>query len=235
LFLLAVTPIALSKEQALLARVTVYWASGGSGSDGWTRQHIAASGARLRAGHCAVDPRRIPYGSHVILPDGALVAVDTGSAVRSRRAARLCGRSTLERNAIVIDRFFETKGQAMAWANRNPQFMTVRVQSPNELSTSVTTVKSNTGIIANNSRTSTTPSAMSKASSTQRLVSTTPLQPAALSRNTVAKAPIPKLIASNAPRSATTPSLLNEPQQKLLAQYTRQPRSRYGRSVAYLP
>src|SRR5450755_4014539 len=95
LFLLAAAPIALSKEESLLARVTVYWASGGSGSDSWTRNHIASSGARLRAGHCAVDPRRIPYGSRVILPDGPLLAVDTGSAVVSRKAARRSGRTEL--------------------------------------------------------------------------------------------------------------------------------------------
>ena len=120
----------------MLARVTVYWASGGSGSDHWTRKHIAASGARLRNGHCAVDPRRIPYGSRVTLPDGTLIAVDTGGAVRSRRAARLAGRSASERNAIVIDRFFETKAQALAWAKRNPQFISVRVSPPNERLTS---------------------------------------------------------------------------------------------------
>lgn len=39
------------REQAVLARITVYWASGGGGSDHWTRQHRCATGARLRAGH----------------------------------------------------------------------------------------------------------------------------------------------------------------------------------------
>src|SRR3954469_25943757 len=94
---------AVAAEQSMLARVTVYWASGGGGSDHWTRRHIGASGARLRAGHCAVDPRKIPYGSKVTLPDGTLLAVDTGSAVRSRKAARLSGRNANERNAIVVD------------------------------------------------------------------------------------------------------------------------------------
>src|SRR5882757_2608079 len=55
-------------EQSLLARVTVYWASGGGGSDRWTRRHVCSTGVRLRVGHCAVDPRRIPYGSRVTLP-----------------------------------------------------------------------------------------------------------------------------------------------------------------------
>jgi 3D (Asp-Asp-Asp) domain-containing protein len=120
-----------SAEQSVLARVTVYWASGGKGSDRWTRQHVCSTGARLRAGHCAVDPRRIPYGSKVIFPDGTLIAVDTGGAVRSRKAARLSGRTASERNAIVIDRFFETKQQALSWARRNPHFLFVKVSPPN--------------------------------------------------------------------------------------------------------
>ena len=127
---LLVAPAVFARDESVLARVTVYWASGGAGSDHWTRQHVGASGARLRAGHCAVDPRRIPYGSKVILPDGTLIAADTGSAVRSRKAARLLGRNASERNAIVIDRFFETKQQALSWAQRNPYFMFVRISPP---------------------------------------------------------------------------------------------------------
>jgi len=119
-----------AREKSVLARITVYWASGGGGSDHWTRQHRCATGARLRAGHCAVDPRRIPYGSKVTLPDGPLLAVDTGSAVVSRKAARRSGRTALERNALVIDRFFETKRQALNWASRNPSFMLVQVSPP---------------------------------------------------------------------------------------------------------
>jgi 3D (Asp-Asp-Asp) domain-containing protein len=136
LFLLLFIPVSRAAEpnsavkQTVLARVTVYWASGGGGSDYWTRRHIGASGARLRAGHCAVDPRKIPYGSKVTLPDGTLLAVDTGSAVRSRKAARLSGRNANERNAIVIDRFFETKQQALSWARRNPYFMFVQISPP---------------------------------------------------------------------------------------------------------
>lgn len=119
------------QPQSLLARVTVYWA-GGRGSDRYTRQHRSSTGLRLRQGHCAVDPRKIPYGSQVVFPDRTgLVAVDTGSAVRSRKAARKGGRTIHEKNAIVVDRFFETKGQALAWAKRNPAFMTVQVVPPN--------------------------------------------------------------------------------------------------------
>ena len=145
LYLCSMIGGAFAAERSMLARVTVYWASGGSGSDGWTRRHIAASGARLRNGHCAVDPRRIPYGSKVRMADGTLTAVDTGSAVRTRRAARQSGRSPIERNAIVIDRFFETKAEALAWARRNPRFMKIQVAAPNEsLVTQTTTTVTKT-------------------------------------------------------------------------------------------
>jgi hypothetical protein len=120
------------RDDSLLARVTVYWAHGGRGADRDTRQHKSATGQRLQQGHCAVDPRKIPYGSRVVLPDGtALRAVDTGTAVQNRKAARKAGRTSYERNAIVIDKFFETKRQALMWANSNPPFVSVKVISPN--------------------------------------------------------------------------------------------------------
>ena len=120
------------RNDSLLARVTVYWAHGGRGADGYTRQHKSATGLRLQQGHCAVDPREIPYGSRVILPDGtALKAVDTGTAVQNRKAARRAGRTSGERNALVIDKFFESRSQALAWANSNPPFVNVKVIPPN--------------------------------------------------------------------------------------------------------
>ena len=121
-----------AREKSVLARVTVYWASGGGGSDPGTRAHKCATGARLRAGHCAVDPKKIAYGSKVVFPDATCIAVDTGRDVINRKAARRSGRTATERSALVIDRFFETKGQALRWANANPHFMTLRVLSPNE-------------------------------------------------------------------------------------------------------
>ncbi len=135
--LLSLSPAAFGKNvvakttDAVLARITVYWATGGAGSDSDTRNHRCATGARLRSGHCAVDPRRIPFGSRILLPTGeTLAAVDTGTAVRNRKAARLSGRNVIERNALVIDRFFETKGQALAWAASHPPFMAVKVTAP---------------------------------------------------------------------------------------------------------
>src|SRR5947209_4617276 len=110
-------------ENSLLARITVYWPGEG-------QLRACSNGARLRAGHCAVDPKKIPYGSHVLFPDATCVAVDSGPAVVNRAAARACGRSATQRNAIVIDRFFESKQAARDWENSHPQFMTVRIVEP---------------------------------------------------------------------------------------------------------
>jgi len=115
---------AFSAEHSVLARVTIYWRGEGSG------EHASWNGARLHERHCAVDPKRIPYGSKVVFPDAACVAVDSGPAVVNRKAARSCGRTAAQRNAIVIDRFFDTKQKALAWAKAHPRFMTVRILTP---------------------------------------------------------------------------------------------------------
>lgn len=114
---------AFAAENSLLARITVYWPGEG-------QIRACSNGTRLRNGHCAVDPKRIPYGSHVLFPDATCVAVDSGPAVVSRAAARACARTPAQRNAVVIDRFFESKAAALSWSNAHPQFMTVQVQSP---------------------------------------------------------------------------------------------------------
>ena len=115
---------AFAGEDSVLARITVYWHGEGSG------EHAAWNGMRLHERHCAVDPKRIPYGSKVVFPDAACVVVDSGPAVVNRKAARSCGQTTAERNAIVIDRFFDTKQKALAWAKAHPRFMTVRILTP---------------------------------------------------------------------------------------------------------
>ena len=115
---------ASAREQTILARITAYWPSG-------SEPEVASyNGAKLRSGHCAVDPKKIPYGSKVLFPDTACVAVDSGPAVIRRTAARKTGRTVEQRNALVIDRFFESRKQAMAWIARNPHFMKVRVLDP---------------------------------------------------------------------------------------------------------
>src|SRR5437899_3047270 len=114
---------AFAREESLLARITVYWPGEG-------QIRACSNGARLRAGHCAVDPKRIPFGSRVLFPDAACTAVDSGPAVVSRSAARSCGRTATQRNAIVIDRFFESKEAALSWESSHPHFMTVRIVQP---------------------------------------------------------------------------------------------------------
>jgi 3D (Asp-Asp-Asp) domain-containing protein len=116
------TPI-FAAENSLLARITVYWPGEG-------QVRACSNGARLRAGHCAVDPKRIPFGSRVLFPDTACIAVDSGPAVVSRKAARVTGRTSSQRNALVIDRFFESREAALAWERSHPHFMTVRVVPP---------------------------------------------------------------------------------------------------------
>ena len=94
---------AFACEHSAVARVTVYWHGEGSGAN------AAWNGARRSEGHCAVDPKKVPYGSKVVFHDTECLAVDTGSDVVNRKAARSCGRNAAERNAIVVDRFFDTK------------------------------------------------------------------------------------------------------------------------------
>jgi hypothetical protein len=117
-------PTMFADEHSALARITVYWADKSSGAN------AAWNGERLREGHCAVDSKKISYGSKVVFQDGECMAVDTGPDVVNRKAARACGRSAAERNAMVIDRFFETKKKALAWAEANPHFMVVQVRTP---------------------------------------------------------------------------------------------------------
>src|SRR5438128_11159070 len=123
-FMLLLACQLFANEKSTLARITVYWHGEGSG------EHAAWSGTRLHEGNCAVDPKRIPYGSKVVFPDAPCVAVDSGPDVVNRKAARSCGRKAAERNAIVIDRFFDTKQKALAWAKAHPHFMTVRILTP---------------------------------------------------------------------------------------------------------
>jgi 3D (Asp-Asp-Asp) domain-containing protein len=124
IFFSLLASVAFAREESALARVTSYWMSEGESGK------YASTGGRLRAGHCAVDPKRIPYGSKVVFPDRACTAVDTGPAVISRKAARLCGRTASQLKAIVVDRFFETKREAMTWTNTHPHFITLRIVRP---------------------------------------------------------------------------------------------------------
>jgi hypothetical protein len=112
-----------ASERAALTRVTVYWPGEGSGKS------AAWNGAQLREDHCAVDPKKIPYGSKGVFGDGECMAVDTGPDVVKRKAARSLGRTAAGRNAIVVDRYFHNKQRELAWENAHPHFMMVRVQT----------------------------------------------------------------------------------------------------------
>ena len=126
LSILLVATAAHAEQHPMLARVTAYWKSEGSGLRAFW------NGARLQAGHCAVDPKKIPYGSKVIFPDTTCLAVDTGPDVVNRKAARVSGRSVAQRSAIVIDRFFNTKAEAQAWMAEHSPFITVQVETPQD-------------------------------------------------------------------------------------------------------
>lgn len=86
-FMLLLACQLFANEQSTLARITVYWHGNGSG------EHAAWNGTRLREEHCAVDPKRIPYGSKVVFPDAECVAVDSGpDVINAKPRARVDGR-----------------------------------------------------------------------------------------------------------------------------------------------
>ena len=108
-----------SDVRTMLVRVTVYWKSGGD-TDYCTRHGMSASGLPLVDGESvAVDPSIIPYGSRLRIPGyGTAKAVDTGSAVISRKASRACGS-----RAPVVDLFFDHRQSAEQWERENPAFV----------------------------------------------------------------------------------------------------------------
>jgi len=115
-----------ASDRTALARVTVYWPDEGSG------RSAAWNGAQLREDHCAVDPKKIPYGSKITFGDVECIAVDTGPDVVKRKAARSLGHTTAERNAIVVDRFFDSRQKALVWESTHPHFMMVRIRAAQE-------------------------------------------------------------------------------------------------------
>ncbi len=111
-----------------LARLTAYWAGEG---DYYTGKCMSSTGIRLHDGHCAVDPRIIPYGSTVEIPGfGKYLAVDTGSAVISREAAKETARTPEERNALVIDLFFESRRDGERFAASATKYAQITWTAP---------------------------------------------------------------------------------------------------------
>lgn len=106
--------------KVLTARLTVYWARGGS-TDADSSKLRSSTGHTLKQGDSiAVDPRIIPYNKEVIIPNVGLVrAVDTGSAVIGKVASH----GTMP----VIDVFFVNKRDAEHFANSYPKIVKVAV------------------------------------------------------------------------------------------------------------
>ena len=122
--------IGTSSTKQRLARVTAYWV-GEAGGDVWTDHHESSTGVALHIGHCAVDPKVIPYGSVVQIPGlGQFLAVDTGSAVISRLAALRSANNGAERDALVIDLFFENRRDGENFASHAPSYTTINWWTP---------------------------------------------------------------------------------------------------------
>jgi len=97
-------------------RITGYW----PGEDEWSSRFQSSTGTRLRAGrHCAVDPDIIPLWSKIKILNGKRewVAVDTGTAVKSKKASG--------GKLPVIDVFAASEAQFNAM--RLPKVATVEV------------------------------------------------------------------------------------------------------------
>jgi 3D (Asp-Asp-Asp) domain-containing protein len=101
-------------------RITGYW----PGEDEWSSRFQSSTGTRLRAGrHCAVDPDIIPLWSKIKIMNGKRewVAVDTGTAVKSKKASG---------GALpVVDVFAASEAQFNAM--RLPKVATVEVTRAN--------------------------------------------------------------------------------------------------------
>jgi 3D (Asp-Asp-Asp) domain-containing protein len=125
---LATSPASQTVRGGRLARLTAYWAGEG---DYYTGHDLSATGVHLHDGHCAVDPSIIPYGSVVAIAGlGKYLAVDTGSAVISRTAARESAQNADERSALVIDLFFESRQDGERFAANGPKYATITWQAP---------------------------------------------------------------------------------------------------------
>jgi 3D (Asp-Asp-Asp) domain-containing protein len=113
--------------QGRLARVTAYW----PGEDYYTNHKMSATGVRLHDGVCAVDSSIIPYGSVVQIPGvGKYLAMDTGTAVISRKAAKESGHNREERNALVVDLYFASRKAGELFSEQGPKFAMIAWQQP---------------------------------------------------------------------------------------------------------
>lgn len=98
----------------VVARVTYYWGC----------KNTSTGNKPLSGKTIAVDPKIIPYGSKIIIPQmgQTFIAHDTGGAVKSRLASRRHGR-----NNIVVDIFCHSEAQARQYIKRYPMFMPIKI------------------------------------------------------------------------------------------------------------
>jgi len=104
------------QPKKIKVRITGYW----PGEDEWSSRYQSSTGTKLRAGrHCAVDPDIIPLWSKIRILNGKRewLAVDTGTAVKSKKASR--------GKLPVVDVFAASESQFKAM--RLPKVATVEV------------------------------------------------------------------------------------------------------------
>jgi 3D (Asp-Asp-Asp) domain-containing protein len=102
-----------------LVRLTVYWKS----EDGWTRRGKTSTGEPLNSYKTiAADPKDFPYYTRISIPELEINGVihDTGSALKTRKAAIKCGK-----DVPVLDLYIEKKKDALAFTKTAPKFVTV--------------------------------------------------------------------------------------------------------------
>lgn len=110
-------PFPKKPVKKMKVRITAYW----PGQDYWTSRYKSSTGYTLKSGiSCAVDPRIIPYGSKVVINGRQFKAIDTGSAVISKKASR--GKYP------VVDLFFASETKAMRELAKLPKYAWVEVR-----------------------------------------------------------------------------------------------------------
>jgi 3D (Asp-Asp-Asp) domain-containing protein len=110
---------AATKDNKVLARITYYRAC----EDHYSSQGLTSTGESLKTGVCAVDPHLIPFHSDVHIEGfGTYKALDSGSAVVSRKAAREAARTKAEHNALVVDIYCRNAHEQASMEASHPLF-----------------------------------------------------------------------------------------------------------------
>lgn len=107
-------------------RLTVYWKS----EDGWTRRGFTSTGEPLISYKTiAADPRDFPYYTKVEIPEFGIKGnvTDTGSALRTRKAAKQMGR-----DVPVLDLYVEKRKDALDFIEGKPYFVDVYYSKPEQ-------------------------------------------------------------------------------------------------------